>query len=168
MKPLKLIAIALMIFTVVFTLSGCSSYGKNSVPPMEKGTTTLPPSTTLPPITQGVNITILLRSGDCMPTIYPATSSCSVDEYDIPTTVIIKRPVNPNVYDNQKVVVATIDNVVGKTNIELPVGRYNLYVMFQGREYCTLSGGQVGQYCEFQVTQNKVTDYKLTINTATD
>lgn len=118
-------------------------------------------------ITQGVKGNITLRSGDCMPTVGSSKNSCSVEMYNTPSKVIIKKPIDLNNKENKEVV-KEIDSVKGTFEVELQPGLYNMYVIHNGKEYCNSFGGQTGEDCEFTVATNKVTDYTLQINTATD
>lgn len=118
-------------------------------------------------ISQGLKGTITLRSGDCMPKIAPAPSSCSVETYTTPTEVIIKKPKDLN---NKaiKEVVKKIENVQGSFETELQPGIYSMYVKYKNTEYCNSFGGNGSEDCEFTVEAGKVTNFTLQINTATD
>lgn len=84
-----------------------------------------------------------------------------------PSTVIIKQSIDMPHSVNKKVI-STTKNVKGYFDAELPVGTYNIYVVFDGKEYYNHFGGQLGQECEFSVTANNVTPYDFVINTASD
>ena len=102
-----------------------------------------------------------------MPTIGRSRNSCVVKPYTTPSEVIIKRSIDQN-NKSAKEVVKKIENVKGNFDVELQPGLYNLYVSYKGMEYCNSLGGQKGEECEFKVEANKVTDYTLEINNATD
>lgn len=118
-------------------------------------------------ISQGVKGTITLRSGGCMPVIDPSNNSCEVETYTSPSKVIIKKTLDLTNKENKEVV-KELNDVKGSFATELPVGLYNMYVVYQDKEYCNLFGGQRGEDCEFSVEANKVTEYTLEINTAID
>lgn len=118
-------------------------------------------------IKQGLKGTVTLRSGNCMPGTEESDSSCKEELYDVPTKVIIKRPIDLQNKENKELV-TEIDDVKGEFEIELPIGVYNMYVIYQGKEYCNLFVGQLGDGCEFSVVENKVTSYMLQINEASD
>lgn len=118
-------------------------------------------------IRQGLKGKITMRSGNCMPSIGKKTNSCSTKIYDEPTKVIIKQSVNQENKEH-KTVIKELSGVVGEFETELPVGIYNMYVSFNGQEYCNSPGGAKGEECEFAVKNGEVTYYTLQINTASD
>jgi|SRR3989344_1041401 len=139
----------------------CSANGKTFTNP--KQTAPKPPAT----ISQGVMASIAIRKGDCIPPVDPDNNNCIVETYTTPSKVIIKKSVDTNDKENKQVV-KEIENVKGEFEVELPVGAYNMYVVYEGKEYCNSFGGQKGEDCEFSVEPGKVTKYTLQINTATD
>ncbi len=128
-----------------------------------------------PTISQGLVGKITRRTGNCMPVSGgKAGTETEVDNcasrliYREPLDVIIKRPLDLKDKENKEIV-KKIAGVRGEFQVELEPGLYNMYVMYEGKEYCNLFGGnQRGEDCEFTVKPGELTNYKFVINDAVD
>ena len=120
-----------------------------------------------PTITQGVYGEVTLRSGNCMPSVWPSTNSCALQKFS--TNIYITQKLDENelssmgtigtIIKNPTLIKQTKSNEKGFFEIELPNGTYSLIFEYEGNKYY--------QYTNF-VVENGITHINIRINNASD
>ncbi len=115
---------------------------------------------------------VLLASGNCMPQMCdkpPCKSSC--EREGLATTVYVRKLASNEemngVYLERPtpLVATTTSDEDGTFSLQLPVGRYSLFVDDNGREYCN-SWDANGLACAFEIQRDQETSYETVVDHA--